>query len=107
VKPESVVSPEYGAGVSEQFSDKGVTNFDSISIKNYRAERRLLVPTRDGCNYPLDCRSPAQHWAKELVTGAGMGSGIHFLSILLVLEHNCHILGVVQEFRIGVQEHTP
>jgi hypothetical protein len=34
VKPEGLESPEYGAGVSEQFSDKGVTNFDSFSIEN-------------------------------------------------------------------------
>ena len=103
VEPEGFESPEYGAGVSEQFSDKGVTYFDSLSIENYRAERRLLVPTWNGCDYSLHCRAPAQYWAKELVTGTGMGPCVHFLSVLLVLEHDGYILGVAQELRVGVQ----
>ncbi len=32
VKPEGLKSPEYVAGVSEQFSDKSVTYFDCFSI---------------------------------------------------------------------------
>jgi hypothetical protein len=56
VKPKSFESPpEHRAGVSEQFSDKGVANSDSLSIKNCGAERRLLVPTWCGCNDSLHC----------------------------------------------------
>jgi hypothetical protein len=39
VKPEILESPECRAGVSEQFSDKVVTNFDSLAIeKNIEEE---------------------------------------------------------------------
>jgi len=107
VEPEGFESPEYGAGVSEQFFDKFVTYFDSFSIENYRAECRLLVPTWYGCDYSLHCRAPAQNWAKELVTRTGMGSCVHFLSVLLVLEHDGYIMGVLQELWVGVQEDAP
>jgi hypothetical protein len=36
-----------------------------------------------------------------------MGSCVHLLSILLVLEHNGDIVGVVQELGVGVQEYAP
>ena len=35
VKPECLESPEYRAGVSEQFSDIGVTDFDGFVIDRY------------------------------------------------------------------------
>jgi hypothetical protein len=67
MEPESFETPEYGAGVAKQFSDKSVTNFDSVSIENHRAQCSLLAPTRDGGDYSLDGGSPSKHWAKELV----------------------------------------
>jgi hypothetical protein len=59
VKPKSFKSPEYVAGVSEQFPDKIVTNFDYFSIENRRAESRLLVPTGYGFDDSLHCGAPA------------------------------------------------
>ena len=59
VEPEGFGSPEYRAGVSEQFSDKIVADFDRFSIKNCGAERSLFVPTRNGCDDSFYCRSPA------------------------------------------------
>ena len=38
-----------------------------------------------------------QDWAKELVTGA-VDLGAHFLTAILVLEDDCNILDMVQEF---------
>ena len=102
VKPEGLKFPEYGAGVSDQFSDKGITNFDGLSIKNYGAERHLLVPTRDGCNDALYGRTPAKDWVKELVAR----TRVNFLPVLLVLEDDCDVLSMVQEFRVGVREYT-
>ena len=36
-----------------------------------------------------------------------MGSCVHLLPVLLVLEHNGNILGVMQELGVGVQEYLP
>jgi hypothetical protein len=102
VKSECLKSPEYVAGVSEQFSDKIVTNFDCFSVDKRGAECRLLIPTGYGCNDALDCGAPTQHWTEEPVTGTGVGSGVHLLPILLVFENDSDILSVVQELRIGV-----
>jgi hypothetical protein len=107
VEPESFETPEHGAGVAKQFSDKSATNFDSVSIENHRAQCSLLAPTRDGCDCSLDGGSPSKCWAKELVAGTGVGACIHFLAVFLVFECDGHMLGVVQEFRVGVQQHTP
>jgi hypothetical protein len=105
VKLENVESPKHGAGAFEQFSDKVVTDFDSLSVNNCGAERPHFVPTRDGCDDSLDGWTPAQDWAKELLTGSWVGWGIHFLPVLLVVKDDSHMLGMVQEFWIGVQEH--
>jgi hypothetical protein len=36
-----------------------------------------------------------------------MGARIHFLAVFLVFECDGYMLGVGQEFRVGVQQHTP
>ncbi len=93
--------------MAKQFSDKSVADLDSVSIENHGAKCSLLAPTRDGCDCSLDGGSPSQHWAKELVAGTGVGARIHFLAVFLVFECDGHMLGVGQEFRVGVQQHTP
>ena len=42
-KPKILGSPEYRAGVSEQFSDTVVTNFNSLVIEHCGAERLLQM----------------------------------------------------------------
>ena len=88
--------------MSEQLSDKSVTDFNSIAIEQYRAECCLLAPIWDCSDNPLYRGAPAQYWAKELVTGTGMGASIHFLSVLLILKDDGDIFCMVKELRIRV-----
>jgi hypothetical protein len=46
-----------------------------------------------------------QDWTEELVTGMGVGSGIHFVPILLVLESDGDVFSMMQELRVSMQEH--
>jgi hypothetical protein len=43
VEPECYKFPQYGAGVSEQFSDKGMTYVERSSLKSEGAKCHLLV----------------------------------------------------------------
>jgi hypothetical protein len=40
------------------------------------------------------------------VARPGVGSGVHFLPVLLVLENDGDILGVVQQFWVAVQKYS-
>jgi hypothetical protein len=40
------------------------------------------------------------------VAGSLLGSGVHFLPILLVLKNNCYVVGELEEVRISEQEDT-
>jgi hypothetical protein len=88
--------------VSEQLSDKSVTNFNSVAVEQHRAECCLLAPIWDCADNPLCRGAPAQRWAKELVTGTGMGASVHFLSVFLILKDDGDMFCMAKELRISV-----
>jgi hypothetical protein len=94
VKAKGGITPEKCAGVSEQFSDKVVTDLEGLSIESYRTECRMFGPVRDGSQNPLNCRSPTKYRAEEGVAGPALGTGIHLLAILLIFEDDRDIVGL-------------
>jgi hypothetical protein len=102
VETERCKTPEKEAGVSEQFSDEGVTNFENLGIDSDGAQCGVFVPVWDGGYDSFDGGTPTEGGAKDWVTGSSLGSGVHFLSIFLVFKYNGDVLDQLEKIRVGV-----
>jgi hypothetical protein len=66
----------------------------------------VVSPIWDGGDDLPHSRAPLKDWTEKVMAGTTLGPGVHFLTVLLVLENYCHVAGKTEKIRVGEREDT-
>ena len=96
VESEGIEPPKQLASVTEELAGESVRDAENSAIHKNRTEIGIVTPGGNGADDSLNGGPPAKDGAQVVVPGSALGTGVHFLSVLLVFKNDGQVLGSVE-----------